>query len=215
MKPAIFYAILSLLVLLTAPASATVSITVNSNGGSAYCDTTGNLLTTGCVVRVGFFDISAPGSLLTLQTSDDFATVDSFFKPLGEGIPNAGTINQTGSLTNYLVVNGMFAPGALFGQITGIDASYLTPGSDLSIWVFNNADPQSASEWGIYTASTGWEFPSDLGSATLSTFEIDNVVRGLNTGTQFQLSSISAVPEPGGLLLLLIAGGCFSRRRRP
>jgi hypothetical protein len=211
MKNDIRLFLLSLLLLLALPSRAEVSITVNSNGGSPFCDAGGMLLNTGCIVRVGFFDFAAPGNLLTLQTSNDFSVVDALFTPLGEGIAGAGNINQAGSLTNYLIVNGMFASGDIFGQITGIDPGYLAAGTDLALWVYNNATPEAASEWGIYTASTGWEFPSDLGSTVLSTFEIDNVIRGNNTGLQFQLSP---VPEPGGLLLLLVTGGVLLRRRR-
>ncbi len=210
--------LLMLLLIGAVPSQASVTITVNSNGGSPYADSSGSALSTTSVVRVGYFDVSAPGSLLTLQTSNDFNAVNSLFRPLGEGQVGGGTINQVGSLTNYLVVNGQFSPGALFGQITGIDASYITPGSDLSVWIFNGSDPSSAAEWGIFSATTrplaNWDFPNDLGSSTLSTSEIDNVIRGFDSSTQFQLSSVIAVPEPSGLLLLLITGFCLIRRRR-
>jgi hypothetical protein len=219
MKTSILYPLLSLVLLFSLPAAASVSITVNSNGGSPYTTSTGGILTTGSVIRVGYFDVSSPGSLLTLQTSNDYSAINSLFRPLGENISNAGWINTVGSLTNYLVVNDLFTPGAVFDQIVGINvgnlspsnSNYIAPGSDLSVWVFNSSTPQSATEWGIFSASTGWELPNDLASQTLSTFEVNTVYRGLNTGTQLQLSP---VPEPSGLLLLLGTSGLLFRRRR-
>jgi hypothetical protein len=218
MKSLLIYSILSLVLLSSLPVVASVSITVNTNGGSPYTSSTGNLLNSGSVIRVGYFDISSPASLLTLQTINDYSAINSLFRPLGENISFAGWINTVGSLTNYLVVNNMFAPGAIFDQIVGINvgslnpanSSFIAPSSDLSVWVFNSSTPQSASEWGIFSASTGWELPSDLGSSTLSTFEVDTVIRGVNTGSQLQLS---LVPEPSGLLLLLISVCAIARRR--
>jgi|GEM_PF-2560392 len=218
MKSLLIYSILSLVLLSSLPVVASVSITVNTNGGSPYTSSTGNRLNSGSVIRVGYFDISSPASLLTLQTMNDYSAINSLFRPLGENISFAGWINTVGSLTNYLVVNNMFAPGAIFDQIVGINvgslnpanSSFIAPSSDLSVWVFNSSTPQSASEWGIFSASTGWELPSDLGSSTLSTFEVDTVIRGVNTGSQLQLS---LVPEPSGLLLLLISVCAIARRR--
>lgn len=219
MKSFLIFPILSLALLTSLPVAASVSITVNTNGGSPYTHSNGSLLNSGSVIRVGYFDISSPGSLLMLQTSNDYSAINSLFRPLGENISNAGWINTVGSLTNYLVVNNMFAPGAVFDQIVGINVgslspsnpNYIAPTSDLSVWVFNSATPQSASEWGIFSASTGWEMPNDLGSSTLSTFEVDTVIRGVNTGSQLQLSP---VPEPSGLLLLFTSVCVFARRRR-
>ena len=219
MKSPVNLLLLSLSLLFSLPAAGSVSITVNTNGGSPYTHSNGSLLNSGSVIRVGYFDISSPGSLLTLQTSNDYSAINSLFRPLGENIANAGWINTVGSLTNYLVVNNMFAPGAVFDQIVGINVgslspasgTFIAPGSDLSVWVFNHSTPQLASEWGIFSASTGWEMPNDLGSSTLSTFEVDTVIRGVNTGSQLQLSP---VPEPSGLLLLFTSVCAFARRRR-
>ena len=201
-------------VLLVATSSmADVSITMNSNGGSPFATSGGSLLTMGSVIRVGFFDTSGLGSLTTLQTSNVYADVNALFTPLAEGIPNAGVINQMDAPGDNLVINDMFATGHVFGQITDIDAAYCTPGTDMWVWVFNNADPLLATEWGIFTASTGWEFPNDFAASTLSTFEVDTVVRGTNTGAQLQLSGVSVIPEPGSLLLIVAAGIVLRRRR--
>lgn len=197
---------LGLLLLATSVASAApISITVNSNGGSPYADSFGNLLLTGSVIRIGQFDVSQPANLATLQTSNDYLAVDALFIPLAEGLGFAGTVNETGAPGQQLVINDLFSAGDVFGQIENIDDGYFPTGSQLYAWVFNSADPLSATEWGIFSSTSGWGFPMNPGSETLSTFEIDQVIRGTDTGTQFQLSP---VPEPGSLVLLL-AGAVF------
>lgn len=217
---AIIHAILGLLLLLATPARAAVSITVNSNGGSPFADSSGTLLADGSVVRVGYFDTAALGVLNTLQTSTTYSEINALFTPLAENIANAGTVSQSGATGQNLVINSLSSPGAIFGSITGISASYLTPGMDLAVWVFNSSNPLTASEWGIFSATTqlaaNWDFPFDLGSSTLSTFEINNVIRGTDTGTQFRLAPVvTPVPEPGSLLLVMAASGLLMRRRRP
>jgi hypothetical protein len=218
MKSAILHSILGLLLLLAAPARAAVSITVNSNGGSPFADSSGTILADGSVVRVGYFDTAALGVLNTLQTSTTYSEISALFTPLAEGLANAGTVSQAGTVGTNLVINSLSSPGAIFGSITGISSSYLTPGVDLAVWVFNSSNPLTASEWGIFSATTrvgaNWDFPFDLGSSVLSTFEINNVIRGTDTGTQFRLAPVVApVPEPGGSLLILAAGILFGRRR--
>ncbi len=210
---------LSVLFLLAGPVRAAVTITVNSNGGSPFADSSGSLLADGSIVRVGYFDLGSLSVLNTLQNSSTFSEIDALFTPLAEGIANAGTVNQTGATGEFLVINSLPTSGAIFGSIQGISASYLTAGMDLSVWVFNDSALLSATEWGIFSATTqpttNWDFPNDLGASTLSTFEIDTVVRGEDTGGQFRLApSTVPVPEPGSLLLVMIASGVFMGRRR-
>ena len=202
------------------PVRAAVTIAVNSNGGSPFADSSGTVLPDGSVVRVGYFDLGSAGVLNTLQTSTDYVALNALFTPLAEGLAGAGTVSQSGATGNQLVINSLSSAGAIFGSISGIDASYLTPGMDLSVWVFNDSNPLAATEWGIFSATTrsgsNWDFPNDLGASTLSTFEIDNVVRGLDTGSQFRLAPVVVpVPEPGSLLLLFVGSGLLLRRRRP
>jgi hypothetical protein len=182
MKSAISYLVLCLLLMLALPAQATVSITVNSNGGSPFADSSGVILTNGSVVRVGYFDLSNPSVVTALQTSNTYIDIDTLFRPLAEGIANAGT-SASG---NTLVINSVGGAGAIFGSITGISATYIPTNADLAVWVFNNATPTSATQWGIFSATTqvgaNWDFPNDLGSSTLSTFEIDTILRGTDTG---------------------------------
>lgn len=214
MKRSQVFAVLCALAFLALPGSsrATISVTINSNGGWCYSPASGTgLLNFGSVIRVGQFDLSAPGNYALLQTSNDYATLNSLFTPLGEGLPGAGTISQLGSTGNHIIINDQFEAGHVFGQITDINASYFATGSSLYVWVFNSATPSTASEWGIFTASSGWEVPADLGSTTLSTFEPVVVVRGDTTGDRFNLSP---VPEPNSLMLLSLGAVVLLRRAR-
>jgi hypothetical protein len=214
MKPSLILPLMSALALLLVTAQAMpVSITVNSNGGSKYTTATGSLLATGSVVRVGQFNVIG-GNLTTLQTSNDYATVNSLFTPLAESLLNAGTVNQAGAPGQQLVINDLFAAGDIFGQIVNAEDFYFATGSQLYAWVFNNANPLLATEWGIFSSTTGWGYPMMHGSETLSTFEVDQVIRGNDTGTELRLANIAAVPEPGSALLALVGGLALFRRSR-
>ena len=198
--------------------AATVSITVSSAGNvPKYVDSLGNVLGVGDAVRVGFFNTSG-GNLSTLQNSNVFADVNALFTPLAEGIANAGTVVESGTSGTNLIINdafsGTFGPGNVFGQISGIDSTYCTTGTELAVWVFNNADPTLATQWGIFTATSGWEFPAALASSTLATNEIDTVIRGSSAGGNFLLSNISVVPEPGSWMLLAAGAVVLNGRRR-
>jgi hypothetical protein len=113
------------------------------------------------------------------------------------------------------MINDLFGTGNVLGQIANIDSAYLPAGQQLYAWVFNSAAPQGSEQWGIYTSTTGWNFPNGLGSETLSTFEIDTVIRGSTTGglATTDRFSLSPVPEPGGSLLILAAGLVLRLRR--
>lgn len=194
---------------------ATVSISVSSNGGPTYTTDTGSLLSAGSMIRVGFFDTSGV-NLATLQTSNDFTQLNALFTALGEGNTNGGTVNQTnGSGGQTLVINNMFGTGNVLGQIANIDSTYCTPGTQLFAWVFNTNDPLTATQWGIFTASSGWAFPNALGSETLSTAESVQAIRGSTTGgnTTADRLRLAAIPEPSGALLLFSAGALLRLRR--
>ncbi len=203
----------ALLLISSAAWSAPVTVTVNSNGGSPYGDAFANLLPFGSVIRIGQFDLSVPANLALLQTSNDFFAVDSLFTPLAESMLNGGTVDQLGAPGQQIVVNDLLDPGHVLGQIIDIDDTYFLSGTPLYAWVFNSATPATATQWGIFSSTTNWGFPMSPGSETLATFEIDTVVRGSDTGTMLTLSP---VPEPGSLVLLLLGGGLLAvRTRRP
>lgn len=193
--------------------SAPISITVSSNGGPRYADSIGGLLPAGSVIRIGQFDLSAPGSLTLLQTSNDYLALDALFTPLAESLLNAGTVNEAGAPGQQIVINDMFAAGDVFGQITNIEDTYFAFTTPLYAWVFNSSNPAAATQWGIFTATNGWGFPTNPGSETLATFEVDTVVRGANTGAFLELAQ---VPEPGTILLVVTGVGLLAfRMRRP
>lgn len=202
-------------ILVTQVQAATVSISVNSNGGPMFTTSAGDLITLGSCIRIGVFDISG-ANLTTLQTSNDYYAIDALFTPLGESGGDSGTVTQFGNSGSVLMINDLFGVGNVLGQIANIDSNYLPAGQQLYAWVFNSNAPLGSEEWGIYTASTGWNFPEALGSETLSTFEIDTVIRGGTTGglATTDRFSLSPVPEPAGSLLILVAGLVFRLRRR-
>lgn len=207
-------ALIALLVAALPTASrATITVTINSNGGWCYVPANGvGDLPVGSVIRVGQFDLSNPANYGLLQTSNDYALLNSFFTPLAEGLPGAGTVNQAGATGEQIIINDQFEPGHVFGQIVNISSSYFVTGTPLFVWVFNSATPQTATEWGIYTSATDWNVPADLGSTTLSTFEAVQVVRGgESNGNHFNLAP---VPEPGSIVLLLMGAGLMRWRAR-
>jgi hypothetical protein len=203
---------------------AEITLTVNSNGGPVYATSAGTFLTPGSIIRVGEFNTSG-ANLATLQTSNDFATVNSLFTAFAENNAGGGSIVQNGNTTvdDILVNNG--TPGNQSGNVIGdiqhILATYCTTGSQLYVWVFNGPDYNTATEWGIFTSSSPvWTFPADLSQRTLSTFQVDTIIRGsttggTTTGDQLRLASVATVvPEPSSLLLLLSCGFIARRRRR-
>lgn len=206
---------LGFMLLVAKATAATVSISVSSNGGPMFATSTGDLLTLGSVIRIGSFDISG-GNLATLQTSNDYSTINALFTPLGESGAPSGTVTQGNNPGSLLIINDMFGTGNVLGQIANIEAAYMIAGQPLFAWVFNSSNPTSATEWGIFSAASGWNFPNSLGSETLATFEIDSILRGSTTGgiTTSDRLQLSAVPEPGSLLLLGLTFALRLRRQR-
>jgi hypothetical protein len=214
MKSFVFI-LLALLLALPAHA-ATVSISLSSNAGPKFATSGGSLLVNGAVIRIGVFNVAGL-NLSTLQSSNDYGLVESLFTPLGETLPNAGTVTQANNAAQNLIINSVIGSGNVLGQISNIESTYLATGSQLYAWVFNDANPALSSEWGIFTATTGWNFPNGLGSETLATFEVNSIIRGSTTGgvTTADQLRLSAVPEPGSALLVLAAACLMPRRRRP
>lgn len=194
--------------------SATVSISMSSNGGPMFATSTGDLLQFGDCIRIGTFNTSG-GNLAILQNSNDFAAVNALFNPLGEGNAFSGTVTQVNNPGGFLTINDFLGAGNVLGQIANVDASYIAAGTQLFAWVFDSALPQNATQWGIYSSSTGWNFPNGLGSETLASFEIDTVIRGATTGgtTSSDRLSLAPVPEPAGLCLVLLTAAMMSLRR--
>lgn len=212
---AIARALLALCFSVSAAFGATVSITVNSNNGPCYTTSTDQLLAAGSVIRVGYFNWTDLVTRNVLATSNSFAELDALFTPLAESRPNAGSVFQSGAPGQNIVINDQFDPGHVFGQITGIESTYMGTNTDLVLWVFNSSTASTASEWGIFTTSSGWEFPAANGSQTLASIEVEesNIIRGSFNAVDQHLR-LAVVPEPSGLLLLLSAALAVRRRRR-
>jgi len=203
----------------------TVSFDTQSSLWGPFYMTSGEaLLPVGALVRIGKFDISTGPNLTTIQTGNDFGAVDALFTPLAESIANAGVVAQASNPGDTLIINDFSGErGNIVGQIHSIQAGYaVAPGDRLFAWVFDTSDPLTATEWGIFSADSGdWDMPSDLGTETLATGEIDSVGTEVFRGSIVAGSGnllLSPVPEPSIAAMLLSAGiGALAfrgRRRR-
>jgi hypothetical protein len=220
--------LLSVILLLTlcSYAQCAVTVVLDSTGRPCFALSAGGNIPTYSVVRVGYFDLSAPGVTSILQTSNNYAQINSLFTPLAEGLPGSGTVTQADPITgnpitgNQLIINNAFDgvtsdPGHIFGQIGNISSSYIPVGSDLFVWVFNNSNPLNATEWGIFSASSGWEFPSDLGTEVLRTSELTpaSVYRGSFNSPENEFR-LAPIPEPSSAVMVMLVGGLWAGKRR-
>ena len=156
-------------------------------------DEAGGVLS-GNAIRVGTFDLSGAG-LFIISNSNSFSRLDALFTPLAEGITDAGTITQANNSSQLLRVNdALQQEGEVLGQISRTSANYLPSGTQLYLWVFNNPDPELATEWGIYgSTSANWTLPTQLGSTTLSTASADLILRGTLNNDTLRLANNSAL----------------------
>lgn len=159
----------------------------------------GSSLSAGWALRVGTFDTSG-GNSAVISTSTSFATLNDLFTPVLEGGSAGGTLSSNPS-AYYATVNDAFGnDGAFFQQID--DVTLFAENTPLHLWVFNSADPGSATEWGIFSGS-GWMVPASFATVVMDTASIDSVLRGSFDGSNFRLSSVVVVPEPSGAVLLM------------
>ncbi len=152
---------------LAAGAAAAGTVTVSFTNDNTVVNQSGIVLQNGYAVRVGTFLLPDATRNQTLAKVSDFAQLQSWFKPLGEGIAGAGTVSQLNNSGSMLRVNGFPENGNVFGGISGVSDSYMAPGTPLYVWIFDNADPTKANQWGIYTGAS-WVLPQPLGTQTLS-----------------------------------------------
>ena len=208
--------LIALLFATAAANAATITVVANTavTGGKQYTSSTGALLS-GDLGTIGTFDTSG-SNLLTLQTSNDFATVNALFKPLGENA-GVGSGSETGvgqTAGTGLKINNTPTTGDIFAQLTGATNTYVAQNTLLYAWVFNASTTGAATEWGIFTATTGWNMPNDVGSETLGSEEVNSIIRGSSTSTTLRLANV--VPEPSVASLSLVGAllGLVRRRRR-
>lgn len=167
------------------------TVTLSSVGGTKFASKSGTLLPSGCAVRLGFFNLAAETRNQTVSSESDYAQLAASFNPLAEGIIGAGSSSQTAGSGTVLRQNNFPDAGDIFGSVSNISASYLAPGTQLYVWVFNHVDPNQATQWGIFTAST-WVAPPALGNSTLSTTASMVALQGTLASGQLRLIDLPA-----------------------
>ncbi len=167
------------------------TVSVSTVGGSLIVNKDGLVLKNGYAVRVGSFNLPDATRDHTLAAVSDYSQLKSWFKPLGEGIAGAGTVSQANGSGTMLRVNGVPTTGNVFGTITGISDTYMAPGTPLYLWVFDDANPDNADQWGIFSGAK-WLAPQSIGSQTLASNPLITALQGKATTTQLFLT----VPKP-------------------
>lgn len=167
------------------------SLTISSVGGTKFATKNGQLLTQGCTVRIGSFNLPDSTRNLILPEQGDYAQLKSVFKPLAEGLIGAGSAAQASGSGSYIRANSFPAAGDVFGSVANFSASYMPTGTQLYLWVFNHTDPDQATQWGLFTADD-WLAPSPLGNRTLSTTGSVQALQGSATGGQLRLIDVPA-----------------------
>lgn len=162
------------------------TVTLTSVGGSQFANQGGAILPAGVAIRVGTFNLPPATRDATLAATSDYAQLVAWFKPLGESITNAGTVKQANGVGSQLRTNGFPAAGNVFGTISNVSASYMAPGTQLYVWVFDTANPYDSSQWGIFTAGS-WVVPPALGAQALSTAIEVTAVQGSEAEGQLRL----------------------------
>lgn len=165
------------------------SITLSSVGGVKFATRDGQLLTHGCAVRVGSFNLPDATRDQLLPDKGDYAQLKTVFKPLAEGLIGSGTTAQSGGSGTVLRANSFPAEGDIFGTVSDISAAYMPPETQLYLWVFNHPNPDLATQWGLFTADA-WLAPPALGNRTLTTTNAVEALHGSLTGGQLRLIDV-------------------------
>jgi hypothetical protein len=166
------------------------TITISSSGGAQFATKDGQLLSLGCAVRVGSFNLPNAARDTVLPTKGDYAQLKNVFKPLAEGLTGAGTSTQAAGSGSVLRANSFPGLGDIFGAVENFSASYMPPDTRLYMWVFNHADPDLATQWGLFTADA-WLAPPTLGNRTLDTTAV-TVLQGSVEDGKLKLIDVPA-----------------------
>jgi hypothetical protein len=206
---------------------------VRSTGGMELNATLSASVIVGAQVRMGYFagfDGSNDAVLTAALASEDPAILNQAlnrFVPMGENFEdniNLGTVTATGlPRITPRTINSVASQGRLAGQVANATVASGAPNSLTSAGVpagtrifllVYNAPSATATELGIFSAST-WTMPSDnLISPTLNTVAVDTeaeVYRGFLNASELRLAPI---PEPSVAVLALFGFGLGVRRRR-
>jgi len=165
------------------------TITLSSVGGAKFTTKAGQLLPHGCAVRVGSFNLPNNTRNQILPDKGDYAQLKSVFKPLAEGLIGAGSSAQSAGIGSVLRANSFPAEGDIFGTVADISAAYMPQNTQLYVWVFNHANPDLATQWGLFTADT-WLAPPALGNRTLTTTGTVQALQGTLNPQQLRLIDV-------------------------
>lgn len=173
-------------------ASVTVQIISNTTTGQ-FQDSNGDLLADGSLMRVGFFDVNIDWNSYSESQLLDVSFIETLF---------TGFTSFTSSLGNF--------------QASDLNLTTTNPNQQLYAWVFNSPTPETATEYGIFTAAT-WLSPNDGGTVNMLPSAIDETVVGSEDGSTPTNYLLTPVPEPAHFAMvfgLLGLGVVLWRRRR-
>ncbi|MDB5777538.1 MAG: hypothetical protein JWP38_3671 [Herbaspirillum sp.] len=140
----------------------------------------------------GSFDGSASGNLVTILSNLAISL---------DGVP----FNDSGNLSSYGFPNGSFGgPGIV--SFNGLENNFIAGDGDLMYFVSTNMLAMAAYNNG--STDTAW-YLVDAG--------LNEDANGLYDASRWNLSAVSAVPEPEAYMLLLAGlglAGIMARRRR-
>ena len=165
------------------------SVTLSSVGAGQFALKDGQILPQGLAVRIGTFVLPEGIPPEALSSTTDYVTLKSWFQPLAESGPASGILAQPGGALGYLRANGFPSAGDLFGTISNISTGYMVPDTQLYVWVSDHADPEEATQWGLFTAE-GWTVPEMLGTRVLSIDSTVQALHGSRDGSQLRLRDI-------------------------
>lgn len=169
-------------------------------------------LAVGSLVRLGFFSGLSVANIQSLAAAGDKSALDSAFREFGTATIGQGTGNEPGTWSR-----SSNNSEAQFGGLTAY------------VWVYNAASLAAATQWGIFTGTTGWTFPADVdtGNTSLDVNSVQlpsGVIVGQSTlgsatlfGESVPVLRLVPVPEPSAGILSaigLIALGAKRRRSR-
>lgn len=236
--------LLTLAIAFAAPLAANAStITVSDFSGTSVANLQQNIVKTsngnnvatgGAKIRLGFFPttaVSAVADLVRGTKQEVYSNLLTKFVPLGEGLDgDLGSPGGTGGAAPPRFANraifGTQYTGRIAGSVVGVtpapaatvwDSGNITgvpAGTRIFMLIYNNADPNLATEFGVFSADT-WLMPSDnLSNPTFTTVDVNSTTEVFK-GSLGSLVLSAFVPEPSTSMMALLAGlGLVARRRR-
>ncbi|MBK8092501.1 MAG: hypothetical protein IPK32_11120 [Verrucomicrobiaceae bacterium] len=144
------------------------TITLSSVGGAKFTTKNGTALPAGCAVRLGTFSLPDETRDAVLNSQGDYAWLKSVFSPLAEGFVGAGACRPGGWSRLRAACEWLPCCGGSLWLDHEHQRGVFATGHAAVCGVFNHADPDQATQWGLYTAPE-WTAPPELGNRTLNT----------------------------------------------